>query len=347
MLKSKSKSVVSQNIVTSRPLREFQALLEGLGEVQGLSYIPKDSLGLNRFPYCGLRHLYDKLTTTEGKFQSFGMEYYTGEGSRVHLLLQKYLALAGVKTKSIWGAWKCVNPKCLTKVAFDYRTTCPRCGQQMEYDELGVKFGQHVIGRADGLFQDSKKFFYVIDYKTSSTAAIENCDRYNSLPYKNNVAQIISYCCLFEDQLKAQNIDITIKGWFLVYLSRDNPLKTVKVCFRTITEEEKAEARKLLAKYDRHYHTVMFLETLSEAKILIKEKPCRNEREYKDKMYSFFNPCPLAENGVCFDRSQLVDLLRHAYKERQPNWLEVGRPSYLAKLKHSYLYQPGKATDSS
>lgn len=151
------------------------------------------------FPYCALWHAHDifkngGIPTTQD-IDYYG-QYYTGLGSFKHELMQDWLG----KGKQIVGDWKCKkfnHPKkpCKGERKFTVYDSCPKCDGEMEYHEIGIKFGKYTHGHLDGIFFYKGKY-YIIDYKTSGQYKLfqHKSGRAVMFPMGYNKAQIESYC---------------------------------------------------------------------------------------------------------------------------------------------------------
>jgi len=273
----------------------------------------EDKLRVSGFPYCGLQHLYKRLIKHKNP-QTYLSKYYTDVGTATHTVLQANLG----HTRRMYGMWKCHTPKCKGINKISKSNVCPRCKKVMEYVELEVKAFNHLSGHLDGLYKDRQGKYWVIDYKTCSSAIINDGRK---LPYKKNVAQISGYCALLELEL-----DIKIEGWILVYVSRDNP-RIVLPISRVTTKKFKSNTLNTIRTYDKHYGIVMNAKRFEDVEVLIKEKPCKTEKFYKEVYCDAFSKCPLAE--VCFSPKKLEAKLKKAWDNKDKDWLEHKRPDYL------------------
>lgn len=304
-------------------LAEFKSYLTtSLADEYPDTYKGEDKLRVSGFPYCGLRHLYTRLTATDNPVVGFGAKFYTGVGTVTHEVLQAWLGYRG----RMFGNWKCTNIRCNGKRIFSNNSSCPKCGSVMMYHELLVKFKRHVSGHLDGVFRNSKGEYFVIDYKTSSVRVLLSNRKTKVLPYNHNVAQIKAYCALAEEIY-----EVKISGWILVYMARDSPQRFHLPVGEYISEKEKEKLKKEISTYDSHYDTVMNLHRIQEAKRLIFEKPCTSAKIYQEKFKGYID-CPLAVGGVCFNPQILKEKLLEAWREKPLNWQSRRRPKYLRKL---------------
>lgn len=275
------------------------------------------------FPFCGLRHIYNRAMdgVSEVFEEPFSMHYYTTIGTVFHEIMQRFLGMH----KKIYGDWHCTASTgkgknkvvCKGKREFSSNHKCPICKAPMQYDELGVRFGDYLIGHVDGLWFNGEEWF-VIDYKTTSTKSIdkhyENIKKgYKpSFPYAYNKSQIESYVVLLQKKYK-----ITISGWMLLYISRDSFNNYVFVGSRVSLTEKKEIWANTIVKCDRHFGIAIRAESYKDIIPLIKEKPCKSEVHYKNTMHDHFSPCPLSENGACFNPDVLKRKMIKVIKESE------------------------------
>ena len=258
-------------------------------------------LRVSSFPYCGLKHAFEKMsniTETEGSFDS---TYYTSVGTVAHTAFQRWLGAYG----QIYGDWKCLNPKCGHTVRFSNLHKCPKCKSEMQYEEFTVVLFKHVSGHTDGLFKDRQGRWWVIDYKTSSMRVLANQKFERTLPYSKNVAQIQAYVVMLEE-----TFGIKIEGWMLIYIARDKPTE-FKVCGETMSDADKDDTYKTIYRYDRQYDRVLKLKSQKQLDYLVRNKLCRNREHYLADVKGF-KACPL--EAVCFGK-QLQPLLKLVLEE--------------------------------
>lgn len=276
-----------------------------------------EELHPSSFPYCGLRHAWEWLQEGEDpEHQEMGasMAYYTGVGTVVHSMLQRFIGKVHPKTHDVKGYvigdWKCLNKKCGKTYSFTHMPWCKKCKHETLYEELGIKFGRRTHGHTDCLYcievankksGKVRKFYFIVDYKTSSVEAIQAHNRFgNRFPYTSNREQIRAYAIYLEELY-----DIEISGWILCYVARDNPQKHFALVGDVLDDDDKEELRKLVHKSDKVFHYVrnrIAVDTVEEdvVPVLVKHKLCKNRKYYEERVADKFDPCPLAENGSCF-----------------------------------------------
>lgn len=266
------------------------------------------------FPYCGLQHWYTIMKdggVDEWQELDFYGEFYTSNGTITHELIQEWLGKGG----KLLGNWKCLNKKCSGTRKFSVYKPCPICKGEMEYHELGVKFGKHTTGHLDGLYLVKKKGkYYIIDYKTCGVEAIRKhqSGAEKVFPYLKNVAQIESYCHYVED-----NYGIKVGGWLLVYLTRDAAFRNYEVVGKKFSGSYKARVIEKCEKSDKHFGIAIKERKLKNVKTLIEEKPCDCRATYEKEFHNKYDPCPLEK--VCFKRESLIKELKKVERAFKPN----------------------------
>lgn len=244
-------------------------------------------LRVSGFPFCGLRAAWQKMTNYVEPDGDSHKDFYTSVGTSAHEVFQRSLGVRG----RIFGDWKCRDEKCHGKRKFSLDSSCPKCGKEMEYVEFEVTAFKHVSGHTDGLYLDTQKRNWLIDYKTSSMRVLNYQKSNPTLPYRKNVQQIESYVPMLERKL-----DIEIAGWLLGYVPRDDP-KTICVKGKAMTQKKKDATWQRIKLYDDQYEEVLNLGSLRQLRFLRDTKFCRNYDHYLRDMKGF-KACPL--EGVCF-----------------------------------------------
>lgn len=256
------------------------------------------------FPFCGLQRAWFIINDEKQKpFDYFG-DYYTGVGNVAHEIMQNQLG----KGKKILGDWKCKDCGHTKKLA--YYARCKKCSSEnVEYEELAIKFGKYTSGKIDGVVELDGKL-YVVDYKSSSVKKnAQHREKKNVYPYMKNVEQIKSYVTYLED-----NYDIKINGWILIYVSRDSSFRDYVCVGDYVSDDEKEILRKKHKHWDKAFGVAEKFKNkdlTAEKKIkyinwLVKHKPCESMAEYKKKMWGGYEiDCTLARTGICFNSEKL------------------------------------------
>lgn len=290
----------------SVPIKEFSSYFTESMQQQLPDLEPRaQRLRVSGFPFCGLRTAYLKMIQHVEPDDASYKDFYTSVGTVAHSVFQRWAGANG----SIYGDWECRNKECGHKVHFSCKNICPKCGQEMMYEEFTVKAFDNTSGHLDGVWrarlQKKRKSFWVIDYKTSSVRAIEGQKTERTFPYSKNVAQIEAYVPMIE-----QEINIEVDGWLLIYIARDNP-RLFKVVGHRMTDDEKQRVMVKVQLYDKQYGVVQRLKRQKQLDYLVRTKFCKNHEHYVVDMKGF-NPCKLAP--VCFG-SMLGDTLELAFAE--------------------------------
>lgn len=146
----------------------------------------------------------------------------------------------------------------------------------------------------------------MLDYKTTGDEQLEKHAKSKDVfPYKANQFQIEAYVPIVE-----KKYNIKISGYMLAYISRSTPNKSHKrfVYMHPIDDGMREKWRERLERFKKA-HTLGISVTETPVRVFkkaIETKLCEDEEFYKDQVYSFFDPCPLAENGKCFSRKALI-----------------------------------------
>lgn len=274
----------------------------------------QERLRVSSFPYCGLRHAYTRMTKHEKPPQAnFGSFYYTEVGTVTHDIIQNFLGRKG----KMYGAWTCTAPKCKGKRDFSRKNWCPLCKSRMRYEELTVKAFRNVSGHLDGIWRNERGEYFLVDYKTCSVEVLSHQKQRPTLPYHHNVCQIKAYCALIELMF-----DVTISGWILMYVARDNPMIHTKPVGRLITAKEKKRELKKIKRWDREWDQVTNLFKFEDLLEVVKNKPCTDYDDYLEK-FDQIDQCLLATSGVCFAPKRLNELMEIVWHDR-PKELRMG-----------------------
>ncbi len=261
------------------------------------------------FPYCGLRHGLDAFTNKklkdEREMDFFGA-YYTTVGGTVHEVVQDWLS----KGNKIIGNFRCT--KCNNLDELEEYGPCSKCGcENVKYEEIVIKYKGIIRGRIDGLYIDSSKRVYVIDYKTSGGYGLylHNSGKELKFPYLTNKLQIQSYCYfvkrMYEKKLLAKGYK-GIEGWMLIYMSRDKSFREYAVVGDSFTDMDYDEQSMIQHRSVKHFTLVVdaadagFKEFPQE---LVDEKPCSCKEDYLNNMHDQYNECPFSK--ICFSPKKL------------------------------------------
>lgn len=252
------------------------------------------------FPYCGLRDAYERLERRDNDFMipiSFANDFFLNVGTVAHTALQRWVG----RNRKIVGNWICGRCKFIHQVQIRPRK-CSKCrAKDFDYEELGGQYRRYVFWHTDGLYKDKRSEYWVIDYKTSTKAQIEkHREKGNVFPYNTNKIQIETYAILL-----AKKLGIKIRGWILIYVSRDNP----NYMFEHVGGEMDSDRREVVEKHlktsDKIFPIVLEATTSSKFDELRKVKLCSSMRYYEKNVHSYFSECPLAKRECCFDKERL------------------------------------------
>lgn len=261
------------------------------------------------YPFCPLKYGFNILIGKKHEPLDFYGHYYTGLGTFKHELMQRYLG----RGQKILGDWKCL--KCGYVKKFATYAPCKKCGHdEVQYDELEIRYRKYTVGHVDGVVQINGKW-YVIDYKTTSSKNNALHRTKGKYPYKHNKAQIESYCYYLEKQY-----DIEIAGWILIYVSRDSSFRDYVMVGEEVSKEYKKELGKKLKIYDKSFGIAEKLKKARDMRYvheLIKYKSCKDKKDYTENFKDEYNECPLAVGGVCFNSEKLVQKMEATVKNKR------------------------------
>lgn len=269
------------------------------------------------FPYCPLRHMYEKVEVAYTDFvvqRSFGSDYILGNGTLIHSTLQQWLG----SSLKIVGNWKCKSCGHVHRhTTKPKKGVCIKCkSYELEYLELGGRYGKHVDWHTDSLWRDANGNHWQIDFKSTSSSRIDEHKKTgNIFPYAKNVLQVESYIPMTEALL-----GITIFGTMLVYCARDFPQFKRVIVVNEFDEDRRKAVTRHLKRSDRIYARTLEKPTSKLFDELNDHKLCPSRRYYESKVADEFSPCPLCK--VCHDderREKTVAKSIRLMKSRKEN----------------------------
>jgi hypothetical protein len=227
-------------------------------------------LRFSSFPFCEIRwFLGIPGASAKGAWEPFGKSFFTSVGSTVHHVIQSAFEdlAASVEEFQLIKDWRC--PKCDNVHRYCVKPKeCEKCGNShLEGEEVLIE-EKNLTGHVDEVLRIRVKtngktlwIKIILDYKTTSTSGLNS----GKLPYTGNKYQIESYAGYLASR------DPEIKGWVLVYLTRDNPYK-FKVFSDFDLDVEAIVAR--IKGYRKRFRRAARIETQDEMIELIKNRPC-------------------------------------------------------------------------
>lgn len=249
--------------------------------------------------------------------------YFTSVGTAAHENIQYYIGNSG----KVWGDWKCITPGCKhANAAIDIynehgkivrkgivtlkNTTnnkCPACKHAMHYVEKEIRY-KGLVGHIDCIVLMNDGSYWIVDYKTSTKIKLMS----GKLPHKAHLIQLPAYCYVLE-----RKYGFKVKGFSLLYLSRDNPFifyehselwnpKWVKRSSASLKREKVKYIAGVKSFIRQEHHAA------------IRAKPCANKRQYEEEL-DFYDECPMLK--VCFNRDKLEKALdkhvaQYPYKQK-------------------------------
>lgn len=256
---------------------------------------------LNTFAAVSLLRATD---TTTAQASGFG-NTYAGLGSIRHEVCQQFLGRSG----RIYGDWWC--PRC-GKVQRQSLYKLCKCGEFPLYQEM--RFTHTYKGKTvksfkpDGIFIDSKRRLWVLDYKFVTGHKVTKT-KVKDLPARGNRKQVLDYVHtlrLLDGKFK------DVAGYILLYVAFDQVMlesgfgyhvvqrRVSKTATRKYAKKLESEYRKLLLSRKAAHAVVDKVIPLELVKQLVENKPCRSFEHYQETMHNQYSPCPYALNGECF-----------------------------------------------
>ena len=214
------------------------------------------NLRCSQLPYCSAKVLVNWATMgTTGKMDLM-MAYYVSVGHAVHKVMQDYLCQSG----QFLADYKCVE--CGKEYPLSYKYEC--CGFPTQYEEVTIdvktKKGR-IQGHIDGIFKDRLGRIWIVDFKTSSTAAAPKKVSKSPPGYRR---QVRAYALLLKKQY-----GIKVYGCMLVYLPRDNPAKP-SIWEYVLKKGDAEEIKKELLEDMRLHSKTMSAATIDDMRPLLK-----------------------------------------------------------------------------
>jgi hypothetical protein len=158
----------------------------------------------------------------------------------------------------------------------------------MEYDEVLIRH-KGVVGHIDAIYRDKYGDYWILDFKTTSVASALAKSRNPGISYEE---QIETYAYYVREQY-----GITVKGVLLMFIKRDSP-KAPIMFGRVLKDIDFDVVAKRIKKYKKMHHEVLHIETLKEAKQLLKKygkcnnpmcDTCGSYRSYEDAFINAYH----------------------------------------------------------
>lgn len=255
------------------------------------------------FPMCSIRTwrklVEGALTGTYPSTDTASGNFFCSVGTIAHEVFQMYMG----EHQVVYGDWKCVNKECskskgksLTRTATT-NNKCPVCKTLMRYEELEI-FYNGIYAHIDCLIKLPKSEgggWWVLDYKTATKYAIETLTK----PKVAHTYQVPAYVYMLS---KAKNIKI--KGYSLLYISRDNPFKFLSLEYEWDRHQEQT-IKNRLKQEKRKFKSALVSLTTRDVQYIIDVKPCRSQADYD--ALEFYEECEFVD--VCFNRPLLENRL--------------------------------------
>ena len=280
----------------------------------------KFTLRPSKFPVCSIRMFLnllreDQLGYAEEEVTLFS-DFFTGVGTTVHTVLQKWATISSVGVDRIYANWKCTNEKCghINKRLSTYNKetkTCKKCGSPTEYHEVEVFF-LGFRGHVDCLFRLENGKFIVVDFKTTTAKKITSGKLAASLQYR---LQILTYAYILRTKSH-----LPITGTSLFYIARDVPSIFKEIPVSVNTSSLRSTETRVRAQVSMLKASKKALATMDITEV-INLKPCHSHEQYEIEMYNEHDECPFV--GICFNRDSLISTLDSVVSSEYGSEIEV------------------------
>lgn len=243
------------------------------------------TLRASQMPFCPVSFFVQLANS--GLYRQLDMAggYYTSVGTTVHEVMQRYLGTS----KRFLADWRC--PECGKWRRASHEPYC--CDTLSEYHEVLIDY-KGLVGHIDGIFRDKQGNYWILDFKTTSTAASKKKKNDPGVAY---IEQIESYAYALKYQY-----GITVKGVILAFVIRDNPAKPV-MWAKTVDISDISDIKRRIKTYRRQHAHVIDLETKTEALALLEYGKCNNPH------------CEVCSKG----RKEMKQLVLRGYKVAKAN----------------------------
>lgn len=211
----------------------------------------------SQLPFCPLQ--YTLATAVGGKRQpyNFYTAFFTSVGTTVHEVFQQFHGKSG----QFVGNWEC--PKCKKWKYFSSENVC--CNVDSTHHEIKIQH-KWVVGHIDNVFRDANGEYWILDYKTTSSARVASVVADPPLVYRE---QVDTYAYTLEEQY-----NIKVKGVILVFIVRDNPT-ALHIWAEELDREYFPTIAKRLEGYYKMHKIAYVASSLNDLRDLWKNRMCK------------------------------------------------------------------------
>lgn len=175
-------------------------------------------------PFCPIR----SFLQMSKREDSYRMDFYTGTGTTLHELMQKWMPLTEQAKGRVYGQWACMSCGVIHPPQL-MPHECPACRasrDMLRYREVEVSY-KGLSGHVDYLYMWSRDQFVLPDFKTTSLIHSRNKyphnwrDHYPSSP--NYIVQLRTYACLLREVY-----GLNITALMLIFIDRSRTIESEK-----------------------------------------------------------------------------------------------------------------------
>jgi PD-(D/E)XK nuclease superfamily len=286
--------------------------MENLGETKVETEL-RQNFRASQMPYCGLAN---ELASHKNSKFIFGydMAHYVGVGTAIHTILQSWSSMNPKTSKYMWGNWKCTScgqlqnncyvPSVCKCKSLKSSDTSNFIGfdKFWNYEEIKIEH-KYLSGHIDLILKRPKKYFIVIDFKSTSMATKKLRGKTHEPSSKTYIAQIRTYASILN-----LYYGMDIVGWAIVNVDRDKPLQKGSYApivsgwnrNKSLKWEKWINISQL--NYEKYVDYKVAIENNSKKEAnsslnqLILSRPCNNLKDYEQYMeYGFYTKCPNLE----------------------------------------------------
>lgn len=247
-------------------------------------------------PFCPIRAF---LGMDKGQ-ESFGMDFYTGIGTAVHEVAQRWINRGNLADR-VFARWKCSECSNITDPGFK-PDSCPSCGcvhPAFGYEEVEITY-RGLSGHVDLIYEIAPDKFVVMDFKTTNLSeAKKRANWQNNYPASpSSIVQIGAYCMMLR---RVYGLDVV--AWSLIYVDRGKAIASHKD-YHKVTRpwgaRKHLHMRRLVDRACANNETLNTLRSsiaaadgYSEAadqalRAVVRARPCRSDDSYRAWMaYKF------------------------------------------------------------
>lgn len=244
--------------------REYNIARNSLVKVHSRDISRLETIRASQLPFCPLNFVLTVAKFGPHSVLQFYSSYFTKVGTTVHEVLQDAMATRG----RFLANWEC--SVCGSVRKFSHEPMC--CGFQSSYNEIKIEH-EYVTGHIDGVFKGEDGRYWILDYKTTSTAQAKNRMAY---PGRGYIEQVEAYALACRELF---NLDIA--GVIVFFITRDNPTQPY-VWAQELESEDFPDIKARMKEYHDMHKFALEAKTKEDLKEVWRNRMCRNSQDVDD-----------------------------------------------------------------